>query len=355
MHILIVDDSVVFRSQIRAALDGQPCIDAMAVANNGKIALQRLAQGGIDVVTLDMEMPEMSGIETIREIRKAKFPVRIIVFSAHTRSGSEMALEALAVGADDFTAKPSGDDVTIANAAEKIRAQLLPKILQFAPSGPAAGAVAPQAAAARAKAVSASRYDQRDLSTFLPAAIVIGSSTGGPPALDQVLAGFPKPLRVPIMIAQHMPPVFTQSLARRLTDHTGVQAQEAVHHEAIKPNRIYIAPGDFHFTLQKRGEDVIAVLDKNPHRNSVRPSVDSLFESAAKVFGARCMGVVLTGMGEDGLLGARAIKRASGGIMIQDKATSVVFGMPGAVQADGCYDEMAPLSRINEVLRRMVA
>lgn len=353
MNVLIVDDSVVFRSQIRAALDGQPFIDSMAVANNGKIALQRLAQGSVDVVTLDMEMPEMSGIETIREIRKAKFPVRIIVFSAHTPSGSEKALEALAAGADDFAAKPSGDDVNIANAAEKIRTQLLPKIRQFAPSivqGPA-----PASTSAPVARAQANRYEKRDLTTFLPSVIVIGSSTGGPPALEQVLRALPRPLRVPILIAQHMPPVFTQSLAKRLSEHMGIVGQEAIHDEPIRPNRVYVAPGDFHFTVQKRGDEVIACLDKSPHRNSVRPSVDSLFETAAKVYGPRCMAVILTGMGEDGLLGCRAIKRASGGVMIQDKESSVVFGMPGAVMSDGCYDEIGALAKINEVLRRMVA
>jgi two-component system, chemotaxis family, protein-glutamate methylesterase/glutaminase len=357
MNILIVDDSVVFRSQIRAALDGQPFVESMSVAGNGKVALQRLAQGSIDLVTLDMEMPEMSGLETIREIRKAKFPVRIIVFSSHTRAGSEQALEALHLGADDFTSKPSGEGLTVANAAERIRLQLLPKVLQFAkPAIAAAHGLIPPAVAAAVPQVQKPahpQYDHKDLSTFLPAAIVIGCSTGGPPALERILMSLPRPCRVPILIAQHMPPVFTQSLARRLGSLTAMEAGEAVHNAAILPNRIYVAPGDFHFTVKKSGDDVIACLDKNPPRNSVRPSVDPLFETAAKVYGPRCMGVILTGMGEDGLIGCRAIKRASGGVIIQDKATSVVFGMPGAVFHDGCFDEIGPLEKINSVLRRM--
>ncbi len=356
MRVLIVDDSVVFRSQIRAALNGQEFIETIAVANNGKIALQKLAQGAIDLITLDMEMPEMSGIETIRAIRKANYPVRIIVFSSHTRAGSEMALEALVAGADDFTAKPAGEDVNITNAAEKIRSQLLPKILQFKAPSPE-DTIRPAPSVARAPAAQPPShviYEKRNLSTFLPSVLLIGSSTGGPPAIERLLAGLKPPFRIPILIVQHMPAVFTASLAKRLGATLGIEAGEAVHNQPILANRLYVAPGEFHFTVQKNGDAIVAQLDKTPQRNSVRPCVDSLFETAVDVYSSRCMAVILTGMGEDGLLGCRAVKRAGGGVMIQNKESCVVFGMPGAVFKDGCYDDMGEPEQIKQVIGRML-
>lgn len=359
MRILVVDDSVVFRSQIRAALEGEKFVESIVAANSGRIALQKLEQGSTDLVTLDMEMPEMSGVETIRAIRKAKFPVRIVVFSSHTRSGTEAALDALAAGADDFAAKPTGDDVNIANVAERIRVQLLPKILQFTQDtqigdvpAAAGGASAPVGELKTSTIVR--KYDKRDLETFRPEVIVVGSSTGGPPALEKILVGLPALPRIPILIAQHMPPMFTGTLAARLESMTGIKAAEAQHGKPVLPGNIYVAPGDFHFTVKKRGNEVIANLDKGPQRNSVRPCVDNLFESAVQVYGAKTMSVILTGMGEDGLLGARAIKKLNGGVAIQEKKSCVVFGMPGAVFSDGCYDEILSLEKICEMLRRMV-
>jgi len=151
-----------------------------------------------------------------------------------------------------------------------------------------------------------------------------------------------------------MPAVFTAALAKRLSAAFGIEVVEVAHNQSILPNRIYVAPGEFHFTVQKSGEGVIAQLDKNPQRNSVRPCVDSLFETAAEVYGSRCMAVILTGMGEDGLLGCRAVKRAGGAVMIQSKESCVVFGMPGAVFKDGCYDDIGEPEKINQVVRPML-
>lgn len=350
LRVLIVDDSVVFRSQIKTALDGVGLVEVAGVANNGRIALQKLAQTSVDVVTLDMEMPEMNGIETIKEIKKAKFPVKIVVFSSHTTRGSEATLEALGAGADDFITKPSGPDVTFENSVQKIREELSPKITQFLKQTPSAPI---------GKIVSTDELKRsnpkRDLSTFLPSVIVIGSSTGGPPALEKVLVNLGLPLRVPILIAQHMPPVFTASLAKRIQEVTGIPTTEGKHGEIIKAGHIYVAPGNFHMTLVKNGTNVLINLDQSPHRNSVRPAVDPLFESASAIYGSRTLGVILTGMGEDGFIGCRAIKSINGGILIQDKESSVVFGMPGAVFNGDLYDGMGDLSFINTTLKRMVA
>ncbi len=361
MRVLIVDDSVVFRSQIKAALEGVPHIEVAGVANNGKIALQKLAQSSVDLITLDMEMPEMDGLQTIKEIRKAKFPVKIIVFSAHTTRGSAAALDALASGAQDFVAKPSGDSVSYENAALKIKEELVPKILQFvSPELMKSKASAQSAAASLSPHLDRSlgqvpkrSFVKRDLPTFNPSVIVIGSSTGGPPALEKVLTNLSKPIRLPIVITQHMPPVFTASLAARLKESTGINCAEAKDGEELCANNIYIAPGDFHLSIVKKGTTAFLKLDKNPQRNSVRPAVDVLFESAAEVFAHRACGVVLTGMGEDGLLGSIAIKEKGGGVMIQDQASCVVFGMPGAVFASGAYDEIKNLSEINALIRKL--
>lgn len=349
MRVLIVDDSVVFRSQIRAALEGVPNVEVAGTAGNGKIALARLEQGSVDLVTLDLEMPELDGLETIREIRKRGFPVKIIAFSAHTRSGSEKTFEALRAGADDFATKPQGEDVNIGNAAEKIRGQLIAKILQFKSNANTKPVPRPATVAAPAK----ESWAKKNLDTFLPAVIVIGSSTGGPPALEKVLKGLVAPLRVPILISQHMPPIFTETLARRLSNELKLPVEEAKDGALLRAGQVLIAPGDFHLVLQRRGDDVFTVLDRSPQRNSVRPSVDVMFESVVEIYRGRVMGVILTGMGDDGLLGCRAIKRAGGGVMIQDRESSVVFGMPGAVFTDGAHDDIGNLEAIQARLKQM--
>ncbi len=354
MRVLIVDDSVVFRSQIKAALEGSALIEVVGAANNGKIALQKLSQtSGVDLITLDMEMPEMSGLETIKEIKKAKFPVKIIVFSSQTTRGSEATLEALKAGADDFVAKPQGDNATFENAATRIREELLPKILQFNNSSSLKSITTPSLNPLTMP--SQALYTKKDIDTFIPGVIVIGSSTGGPPALEQILTGLTNPLRIPILIAQHMPPVFTASLAKRIMATSGIEASEAIHGEPLKKNHIYVAPGNFHMSLKNIQNQIVIHLDQNPPRNSVRPAVDTLFESAAEIYGTRTMAIVLTGMGEDGLVGAKAIKKASGGVLIQNKESCVVFGMPGAIFSSNIHDGMSDLQQIQKTLKRMTS
>jgi two-component system, chemotaxis family, protein-glutamate methylesterase/glutaminase len=357
MRVLIVDDSVVFRSQIRSALDGHEQVEVAGVANNGRIALQKLAQTTVDLVTLDMEMPEMNGLETIKEIRRLKYPVRIIVFSSHTTRGSEATLEALTAGADDFVTKPSGPDVNFDNSIQTIREELLPKLTQFIEGSKRVTikTLETKTRADNQTEVAKSTYAKKELATFLPSVVVVGSSTGGPPALEKILTGLAKTTRIPILVAQHMPPVFTASLARRLQTVTGLEVSEGKHNEVVQPGHIYIAPGDFHMTIVQKMNQIYLQLDQGPQRNSVRPAVDPLFESAAKIYGHKTMGVILTGMGEDGLMGCKAIKEAGGGVLIQDKASCVVFGMPGAVFNTGIHDEIKDLNQINAILKRMTA
>ena len=358
MRVLIVDDSVVFRSQIKAALEGSALIEVVGAANNGKIALQKLAQkSGVELITLDMEMPEMSGLETIKEIKKAGFPVKIIVFSSATTRGSEATLDALEAGADDFVAKPSGEGATFENASVRIRDELLPKILQFKKNQgiDRKPAITSQSYSPGTLSNSSDsiKVAKKNLDTFIPSIIVIGSSTGGPPALEQVLTGIQHPLRIPIVIAQHMPAMFTTSLAKRIKTISGIETTEAVHGEPVKPGHIYIAPGNYHVSFQRIQAQTLFKLDQNPPRNSVRPSADTLFESAADHYGSRSMAFVLTGMGEDGLVGSRAIKKAAGGIMIQNKESCVVFGMPGAIFNAGLHDSIGSLHQIQAMINKM--
>jgi two-component system, chemotaxis family, protein-glutamate methylesterase/glutaminase len=356
LRVLITDDSVVFRSQIKAALEGNPNIEVVGAASNGKIALDKLAQGNIDLMTLDMEMPEMNGLQTLREMKARGFKTKVIVFSSQTQKGADTALEALSLGAADVVAKPTGASSSLEAALNQVRSELLPKVLQFMNS---AGSID----GARAENTPKPQFptsvkppqsiNKISFDLLRPSVIVIGSSTGGPDALEKVFNGFSHPINCPILLAQHMPPIFTASLARRIGRMSNIEAKEPTQWEILSPNKIYVAPGDFHMTLIKQGEEIRIRLDQGPKRNSVRPAVDNLFETAAQIFGKQCAAFVLTGMGEDGLVGARAIKAAGGGVMIQDEKSCVVFGMPGAIYRAELYDKVGDLASVKSTMEKL--
>ena len=337
----MVDDSSVFRSQIRNALATSDEIEVAGVAANGKVAIQKLKQTSVDVVTLDMEMPEMDGAETIAAIRKMNFPVKIIVFSSQTKRGSERAIQALTLGADDILVKPEPTGQESVQPHEVMAKELVPRVLQFRKMVTSTDAASPR---------TPNAIVRTNIAHFSPKIVVVGSSTGGPACLEKIFGGMGGKLKVPILIAQHMPPVFTATLARRLQEKSGIECGEGVMGEPLE-NKIYLAPGDFHMTLRVFAGGAKVFLDQGPPRNSVRPAVDNLFESAATLFGKTCLGIVLTGMGEDGLVGCRAIKNAGGGVVIQDSASSVVFGMPGAVFANNLQDEILAPEAIQKYLK----
>jgi two-component system, chemotaxis family, protein-glutamate methylesterase/glutaminase len=361
IHVLIVDDSLVFRSQIKAALADVVGISVVGVASNGKIAIEKLSQLKVDLMTLDLEMAEMNGLETLAEMKRRGIKTKVIIFSSRTQAGADAAILALQSGAADVVAKPSGDNPSLQEAMQSIKADLVPKIRQFIPAQTeSALAVAANTSPMNAKDKAdnqsntapkiETRYQKINVENFKPMAVVIGCSTGGPDALDKLFSQFPQPLRVPIFITQHMPPLFTASLAKRIQNISGIPCAEGQQWEIVVPNRIYIAPGDFHMTLTNQQGQLRIRLDQGPKVQSVRPAVDLLFRSAAEIFGSSCMGIVLTGMGEDGLQGARAIKTAGGAIMIQDSNSSVVFGMPGAIFKAGLFDKMGNLASIKRIL-----
>ena len=350
MRVLVVDDSVVFRSQITNALDNIEGIEVVGTAAHGGIALQKLTQSSIDLVVLDMEMPEMTGLEFLREIKKIGSTVKVIVFSSQTQRGAEAALDALSAGAVDVVAKPSSDGHSFESVAKAIHDALVPKILQFSKDYGFKKTKGTSVVASEKPAAKKIR-ERVDLNKILPTVLLIGCSTGGPPALEKIFSVLKGPYRIPVLICQHMPPIFTENLAKRLGEMTGVPAGEGKHGEIVRPNRIYVAPGDFHMTIGGSASHPVILLDQSPQRNSVRPAVDSLFESGARIYGNGALSVVLTGMGEDGLIGARAVHQNGGTVVIQDKESSVVFGMPGAIYAEDEYDAILSLADFPAALK----
>ncbi|MFN7891290.1 MAG: chemotaxis response regulator protein-glutamate methylesterase [Pirellula sp.] len=344
IRVLIVDDSTVIRRLLSSALVSDPEIEVVGTAPNGKIAIAKLLQLTPDVVTLDIEMPEMDGLATVLELRKIYPTLPVIMFSTLTQRGAEATLDALANGANDYVTKPANVG-SVNEAMQSVRDQLIPKIKSLckwyndkplvtstSPCNPQAILQSPASRSPRVK----NRID----------VVAIGSSTGGPNALTAVLKDLPRSFPVPILIVQHMPPVFTKHLANRLNQNCALEVVEASPGLVIRSGMVAIAPGDYHMMIHLDGAGVRVELNQIPPENSCRPSVDVLFRSVAENFGANALAVVLTGMGRDGKLGAEVIRDAGGRIFAQDESTSVVWGMPRAVVQSGLADEVLPLSQV---------
>lgn len=363
LRVLIVDDSMVFRSQIKAALVKAKFAVVGSVAN-GQKALEFLENNEVDVMTLDLEMPVMDGLATLKELKKNPKRPNVIVFAANSTRGARTTFDALGLGAKDVVTKPQNQEgASIQDAIQKITEDLIPKVAQFGDSDLAKqlaagintrGTGTPIAATPRAVTARPTSIIAKDLHTFLPNIIVIGSSTGGPMTLETILEKLPNNRSLPIIIAQHMPENFTGIFAQRLGDISGWPTQEAKQDLVLEPGHMYVAPGDYHTVLKERDGQVTTTLNKGEKRNFVRPSADYLFESAAAIYGPKVMGFVVTGMGDDGKDGAIAIKKALGGIMIQDKESSVVWGMPGAVYESGCYDAMGDVAACRNMLMGLI-
>lgn len=340
IKVLIIDDSLLFRSQIQLALKEIPEIEIVGTAANGQIAIEKMRETTVDVCTLDIEMPVLDGIETLKEIKRLGIKTKVIMFSSLTVAGAEKTLEAMNLGAVDFVTKPQADDSKI-SPSSKIRDCLLPKILSLFGLG---GRHSVSAIQKREK----SSYQWN---LYYPEILVIASSTGGPNALVEYFSLLRDPLPFPILVTQHMPPLFTASLAERIGAYSGKIAREAVHGEILQPNQIYVAPGDYHLSLGGDKKAPKILLDQGPSRNYVRPCADYLFESAAAIFGKNTLGIVFTGMGRDGADGAAAIKAKRGAVLIQNEDSCVVFGMPGAVFEEGNFDfEGTPEELANKTL-----
>jgi two-component system chemotaxis response regulator CheB len=338
IRILVVDDSVVIRRLVCHALAEDSDLELAGVASDGSIALKLIPQLNPDVITLDIEMPEMNGLETLRRVRRDFPAIRIVMFSTLTERGASATLEALTLGADDYVAKASNAG-SLAISLAKLRGELIPKIRQFFafPSKPSAGL--PRWAAASAVHVR-------------PRALGIAVSTGGPVALGSLIPRFAADFPAPIFIVQHMPPLFTRLLAERLNATSALRVIECAGGECPKPGNVYVAPGDHHLKLTAVGAAVETRLDQSPPRNSCRPSADELFDSLADVYGGAVVAAILTGMGRDGARGAARLKACGAHVIAQDEASSVVWGMPGSVVEAGLADEVLPLDDMPAAVRR---
>ena len=335
-RILLADDSAIARHLVRTALAAEPDMSFLPDARNGREALRLVSVQPPDLLVADLDMPEMDGFALLSAVRASYPQVPVIVFSASAVPGSAQESEALKRGAAAVIAKPSRTTDPMAD----IRSRLLPAIRRAAgvptpaPS-PAAARPAPSPLPAAPRAPSAAAPPPARTSGTGPSPhfdlLVIGSSTGGPGALETLLAGLPGPLGIPVVIVQHMPAGFTARLADHLSTSTGHTVREASYGVAVEPGVIWIAPGNLHLVVRKRSNGLQALTVDGPKLHACRPAVDVLFTSAAEATGPRTLAAVLTGMGRDGEDGARAIRLAGGTILAQDEASSVVYGMPRAV------------------------
>jgi two-component system chemotaxis response regulator CheB len=344
-RILIVDDSPVVRRVLQNIIASDPGLEVAGTASNGKICLDRMEALKPDLITLDIEMPEMDGLATLTEIRKRTRRLPVIMFSTLTVRGASSTLDALSLGADDYVPKER-NMLGLAAAIEDIKHDLLPRI--HALCNHDLNRQARERIEKPVQVVARPKLPEKKVE-----AVVIGVSTGGPDALSKVLANIPF-LPVPVMIVQHMPPVFTKLRADRLSSKSPMPVKEAAGGEMIEPGTIWLAPGGFHMKVSRHTNTSVGLrLDQAPPRNFCRPSVDVLFESAVEVFGGGLLAVVLTGMGSDGLKGCEQVRRVGGQIIVQDESTSVVWGMPGTIARAGLADAVKPLSHVaDEIVNR---
>jgi two-component system chemotaxis response regulator CheB len=345
VRVMVVDDSVVARSVATRWLGEQPGFEVVATCRSGAEALSKVVTSTPDVVLLDVEMPGMDGLEALPLLLKARPGLVVLMNSSFTTRGAELSLRCLALGATDVLAKPTAE----AFQAGDYRLEFVARLEALGEIARRRRAVAPRIRGqARASVVAASVDSRVDC-------IAIGCSTGGPQALMDVFRSLGGRFdEVPVLVTQHMPAGFTAALGEHLSRGTGVTAREAVDREALVPGHVYIAPGGRHLSVMRGGAGVVARLDDGPPVNFCKPSVDPMFRSASKVYGAGLVAVVLTGMGSDGASAAAAVAAAGGRVIAQDEATSVVWGMPGAAVATGACMAVLPVRDIGPKLARMI-
>ena len=341
IRVLIVDDSVLIREMLGEVLRSDPEIEIAGIASSGPQALTLIPRLKPDLVMLDFSLPGLDGDATLAEIRKFNPTLPVLVLSTFTEWSSTVTLEGSGWGATDYMTKPALGSSS-QEVRQKFRDQLIPKVKNLCARPARLRLPVPVVAVAQGRARA-----QIDI-------VAIGASTGGPEALTDLTPRFPADFPVPIVIVQHMPAMFTRLLAERLNALTTLDVNEAQEGKRLAPGQVWIAPGDYHMTVARRKSEVVLTMNQRPTEQGCRPSVDVLFRSVAETFGAHVLAVVLTGMGADGTSGAHAIWEAGGEVLVQDEATSAIWGMPGRVVAAGLADCVCPLSGVaSEVVRRV--
>ncbi len=352
IKVLVVDDAIVVRRIVTDTLATDSEIEVVGFAANGKIAQTKFDNLKPDAITMDIEMPEMDGLQALQEIRKRDKKVPIIMFSTLTQRGAKATLDALSFGASDYVTKPANVG-SVSKAMDQVKNELIPKIKalcgrsvpKVTPSlSNKTGGLRTVGSVVKTSAITKGKID----------ILTIGVSTGGPNALAELLPLIPANLPVPVVLVQHMPPFFTKLLADRLNEKCKLKVKEGEPGQKLEPGTIWIAPGNFHMVLNKNGNTITINTNQAPLENSCRPAVDVLFRSVCDIYKARTLGVILTGMGQDGLVGCEHIKKLGGQVVVQDEETSVVWGMPGFVAKSGIAEKVLPLKEIaGEIIERV--
>lgn len=358
IRVLVVDDSAFMRKVLSDLFKGENDFEVVDVARNGAEAIEKVLQHSPDVVTMDIEMPVMDGLTALGKIMAVK-PTPVVMVSSLTKAGADATIRALSLGAVDFVAKSAGSISRIDDIAKELlqkcreakgisglrlqpkETQAFPVPKQKPPTPPAP--VAPTVPIIKTPTPPVRTVDFPGMSDWI---VAIGTSTGGPRALQEVLPRLPGNLPCPAIVVQHMPPGFTKSLADRLNSLSELTVKEAEDNDRLTPGTVYVAPGDFHLTIRKEGNNAFVKLNKEPAIGGLRPAVDPMMVSVAEVYGAKTVGVILTGMGHDGAKGMQAIKRLHGLTIAEDQSTAVVYGMPKAAVEAGVVDNILPLSQV---------
>lgn len=349
VRVMLVDDSAVIRGLIARMIDGEPGVRVAASVGNGQMAVDRLKTEPVDVIILDIEMPVMDGLTAIPLLLKVKPDVKIIMASTLTEKNADISLRALDAGATDYVPKPTATREI--SGGETFKHELLEKIRQLglvsrrAPSTATGSATRASAVAPKtAKPLYDKPVQLRDGGTIRPRILAVGSSTGGPQALFRLFKDVRPDINLPVVVTQHMPATFTTILAEHIAKASGWPCAEASDGMQLQAGHIYVAPGNYHMTVEKAGTGMVVRTNQNPPENFCRPAVDPMLRSLATEFGGAVLAVILTGMGHDGREGGRAVVEAGGTILAQDEASSVVWGMPGAVATAGLCSAVLPLN-----------